>query len=134
MRTEAAEFARTLAISHLATVEGDAPVVRVMHAFRVDDDLSVWYACGASSNKVRQIRANPRVAVSFWQEKKDLVLSGTAQIVEDPQVKADMWEEGWERHFPKGKEDPEYCLLKITASQALYRDLDQHGFTAQGLL
>ena len=78
--------------------------------------------------------AEKKQFVSFWQEKKDLALSGTAEVVEDPEVKAEMWEEGWERHFPEGNEDPEYCLLKITASQALYRDLEQHGFTAQALL
>ena len=134
LKTEAAAFAREHATAHLATVEGDAPVVRVMHAFRVDDGLTVWFACGASSNKVRQIEANPNVSVSFWESGQDLVISGTAEIVDDADTKAGVWQDDWTRFFPGGKDDPEYCVLKVTAAKALYRDLERHGFEPQSLL
>jgi general stress protein 26 len=133
-KRDAIEFARALGTSHLATVEGDAPIVRVMHAFRVDDDLSIWYACGASSNKVRQIRANPNVAVSFYEAAQDLVVSGTAQIVKDAETKAEVWQDDWQRFFPQGKDDPEYCVLRITATKALYRNAEKHGFESQEVL
>jgi len=134
LRKEAAAFAREYATAHLATVDGNAPVVRVMHAFRVDDDLTVWFACGTSSNKVRQIRANPNASASFWESGQDLVISGTAEVMDDADTKTAMWQADWTRFFPDGPADPEYCILKITATAALYRDLERHGFEAQSLL
>jgi len=134
LNKEAVEFARAHPTSHLATVEGNAPVVRAMHAFRIDDDLTVWFACGASSNKVRQIRANPNAAVSFYESGQDLVVSGAAEIVADAETKAAVWQDDWKQFFPQGKDDPEYCVLKVRATKALYRNMEKHGHEAQQLL
>ena len=92
------------------------------------------FACGASSNKVRQIQANAHVEVAFWESPGDLVVSGAAEVVENPGIKGEMWQDEWERYFPHGRDDPEYCLLKITPTKALYRDLEQHAFMPQQIL
>ena len=42
--------------------------------------------------------------------------------------------EFWPLWSDRVKDDPEYCLLKIAAAKALYRDLEQHGFVPQPLL
>ena len=131
---EAVAFARAYPTCHLATVDGDAPWMRAMHAARIEDDLTIWFACGASSNKVRQIRANPNVEVAFWDAGKDLVVSGTADVVTDTETKHAMWDDEWERYFEQGNDDPEYCLLRIEPTRALYRDLERHAFMPQSLL
>ena len=131
---EAVAFARANPVCLLATVEGEAPRVRVMHAARIDDHLTTWFACGASSSKVRQIEANPHVQVAFWASPQDLIVSGTAEIVEDVATKHELWEADWQRFFPKGKDDPEYCLLRIAPSEALYRHMEHTGFMPESLL
>lgn len=134
LKQEAATFARAHPASILATVDGDAPWMRVMHAVKIEDNLTIWFACGASSNKVRQTRANPKVEVAFWESPRDLVVSGTAEIVADAETRHAMWQEEWQQYFPEGKDDPEYCLLRITPTQALYRDVEQTGFMPNSVL
>lgn len=131
---EAVAFARAHPVCHLATVEGDAPRLRVMHAARIDDDLVIWFACGASSNKVRHIQANPEVEVAFWESPQDLVVSGTGEVVTDAETKHALWSDDWQRFFPQGKDDPGYCLLRITPTEALYRHMEHTGFMPQSLL
>ena len=131
---EAVAFARANPVCHLATVEGDAPRLRVMQAARIDDDLMIWFACGASSSKVRQIEANPHVQVAFWASPQDLVVSGTAEIVEDVATKHELWEADWRRFFAKGKDDPDYCLLRVAPPEALYRHMEHTGLMPESLL
>lgn len=131
VKTEAMAFVRANPVGHLATVEDDAPYTRVMHAARVDDDFSIWYCCGASSNKVRQIRKCPRVCLTFWQAPADLRVLGSAEVLTDQQNRHEMWQDEWQRFFPKGRDDPEYCLIKVTPEVVEYRDTNKHGFNTQ---
>jgi general stress protein 26 len=127
MKKEALEFARANPTSNLATVEGDQPHVRVMATTRTDDDFTVWYATHASSNKVRQIRACPKVCVTFWAGAADLRIFGKAEIVEDKDAKDTMWNEEWLQFWPKGKEDPEYTLIKVTPEKVEFRNMEKYG-------
>ena len=134
LRDEALAFVRGNPIGHLATIDGDVPWLRVMRAVRIDDDLGLWFVCRASSNKVRQVAANANVEISFWEGGRDLVVSGTAQKVDDAATKQAMWSDDWGRYFDAGKDDPEYCLLRVAPTKALYRDVEQTGFKPQSVL
>ncbi|KPK82965.1 MAG: hypothetical protein AMJ81_08720 [Phycisphaerae bacterium SM23_33] len=131
VRSEAIEFVRDHPTSHLATVEDNAPYTRIMQVFQVDDDFCIWYVSGASSNKVRQIRKCPKVCVSIWESGRDARVLGSAQVLTDERTRRQMWREEWKRFFPKGRDDPEYCLLKVTPETVEYRDVNKHGFTTQ---
>lgn len=133
-RKEAIEFARKYPNSHVATVENNKPYVRVMQCVRLDDDLTVWYATSATSNKVRQIKANPHVCAVFYSEAKYVRVMGKAEIITDPATKADLWEDEWSRWWPKGKDDPDYVLIKITPEEADYLDLMKDPATLEKII
>lgn len=100
----------------LATVAGQEPWVRAMWVARIDDDGTLWYATGLHSNKVMQIRQNPRVSVAGGEGQHGVRLFGTAEVVTNPAQKAALWQEFWTTYFT-GADDPNLALLKIIPSR-----------------
>jgi general stress protein 26 len=111
----------------LATVDGDQPQVRPVAAI-IEDDLSVWVTTFCSSRKVKQIKANPKVSLSFCQHpdgNQTAVIIGEAEIVPDMDQKKRVWDLAYfdlTNYFPEGPGAKEYCLLKITAEKIEWWD------------
>jgi general stress protein 26 len=120
LRQSALDFLRANPLTHVATVDGAAPRVRVMHLARADDDFTLWYCTFASSGKVRQLAQNRAVAISACDGEHDLRLSGTAQVLRDAEVRHGLWRAQWLRYFPQGPDDPEYVVLRISVDSVLY--------------
>ena len=130
----ACDFAKSNPTSHLATVEDNKPRIRVMHCPRIDSNLTVWFTTSAASDKVRQIMANPDVALEFFDSGKMLKITGRATVLNDQATKNELWEEDWIRYFEKGKEDPDYCIIKVNPVTAEYLDMNLDPMTAHHLL
>jgi general stress protein 26 len=86
-----------------------------------DDELRVYFSTNTSSVKVREIVANPRVAVYYCDPSSihGLMLRGEMTIVDDRAVKDALWSDGWERYYPKGPADPDYCVLSLRPDLAM---------------
>lgn len=86
-----------------------------------NDELRVYFSTNTSSTKVREITSNPRVAVYYCdpQHIHGLMLRGDMAIVEETAVKDALWNDGWERYYPKGRSDPDYCVLSLRPSLAI---------------
>jgi general stress protein 26 len=80
--------------------------------------LSVFLGTNTSSIKLREIAEDPWVSIYFMipQEFKGLCLSGKA--VEDRDARSALWVEGWELYYPKGREDPDYSVLRVDPLRA----------------
>ncbi len=108
-------------VSLLVTNTPDgSPAVRPLQTLQVDEHFAIWYATGRSSGKCTQIAADNRVTV-YWQHvAPDRAawdygcICGTAEVLDDQQLRDRFWEDEWTRHFPGGKTDPEYVLIKVT--------------------
>lgn len=48
------------------------------------------------------------------------MLTGTMEVLEDPVYKEMIWQEGDTKYYPEGVTDPDYCVLRFTASQGRY--------------
>ena len=48
------------------------------------------------------------------------MLKGAVEICTDPQTKRDIWRFGDTLFYKGGVTDPDYCVLKFTASEAEY--------------
>lgn len=120
----ACEFVKSNPVSHLATVDNDKPDIRVMYCPRIDEDLTVWFSTSAASNKARQIMSNPEIAVEFYADGKMLKILGSAEVLNDQATKDELWEEDWTRYWPNGREDPDYCVIKITPVAAAWQDMN----------
>ncbi len=109
---QAVAFLQANRSTFLATVLGQEPWVRAMWLAQIDDDGTIWYATGADSNKVMQIRQNAHVSVAAGEGQHGVRLFGTAEIVTDSAIIAALWQESWTGYFT-GKDDPNLLLLKI---------------------
>lgn len=109
----------------LTTVESDGTLrSRPMATQDVEFDGTLWFFTAASSPKVRETRHNNNVSVTY-QNGSDQVyvsVSGTAELVFDEAKKREFWTPLYKAWFPKGVDDPEVALLKVTVEKAEYWD------------
>ena len=99
----------------LATVDARGrPAVRAMDAEAPGEDMVVWLATNPSSRKVRQIRAEPQVALYYLDADGPgyVTLVGSARLVDEPAQKARHWKESWTPFYPD--RDESVVLIQVT--------------------
>jgi PPOX class probable F420-dependent enzyme len=82
----------------LATIDADgSPHVNGLGALWVDG--AFWFETGERTRKARNLARDPRCTLSLATQEFDLVVEGTAEVVTDPPVVAELAEkwaaEGW---------------------------------------
>jgi general stress protein 26 len=118
------ELIKTIEVAMLVTEDGgqlrSRPMAGVQRAF--DGDL--WFFTRASSHKVRETADHQTVNLSYAHPGKEnyVSVSGWATLVQDHSVIAQYWTESMRVWFPKGKNDPDIAMLKVTVDQAEYWD------------
>ena len=67
-------------------------------------------------------RDNPKASIYFMDRRyfRGASLSGTVEVLEDPEVKERLWLEGDTLFYKEGVTDPDYCVLKFTAEKGRY--------------
>lgn len=99
--------------------ESGAANARLMQDFKPEADLTVWFGTSPRSRKVREIRRDNRVTVSFQvlQENAYVTLIGTAEFVDDAAERRRRWYKEWIAFFPAGPEGEDYVLIKFTPAR-----------------
>jgi general stress protein 26 len=84
------------------------------------DGLLVYVSTNTSSEKVRQVRRDPRVALYYCVPGTihGVMLSGPAVVVADAAVKDRIWQPGWEMYYPEGRHDPDYAIVQLRVTRA----------------
>ena len=103
------------------------PLLRDIFAAHREDFL-ILFTTNTSSKKVEQVKRNPLGCVFYCipMEFRGLMLAGRIQTVADPTLREKLWQEGWERYYPLGKEDPDYEVLGMyPKSGEYYHRLDR---------
>lgn len=107
----------------LTTRTSDGGVhIRPMAVANLVKEEELFFATGLSTPKVDEIGQNNQIAVTFQSSSEFTTVYGTARVVNDRELVDELWSEAWRVLFPKGKEDPNLCLLAITAISAEYWD------------
>jgi len=77
------------------------------------DDLLIYISTNTSSHKLEQIKANAKVSVYYCKPEQfhGLMLSGDIEIMDDTTLRHALWNEGWERYYPGGPDDPDHTVL-----------------------
>jgi general stress protein 26 len=85
-----------------------------------DRDLMLVLTTNASSAKVRHLRRDPRMAVYFCHPTRyeGLLLTGDGELCDSPEVRRAIWNEGWERYYPGGAEDPDHMAIRLFPRRA----------------
>ena len=120
-----AKLIKGIRIAMLSTVDTDGTIrSRPMAAQETEFDGVLWFFTGRSSHKTTEIDADHRVNLSFSDpsSSKYVSVSGDARLVQDKAKAAELWNPAYKAWFPKGLEDPDLCLLKVTPTQAEYWD------------
>jgi general stress protein 26 len=107
----------------LATAKGDQPKVRPVTLMHFDEKLYV--ATGTGSQKVEQIRGNPKTEFCLRLPEGEKIgyvrAAGTAEIVEDMDTRTSVanrcpfFEQFWQ-----SPEDPTYTLIRLHVREIEY--------------
>jgi general stress protein 26 len=105
------------------TTGGDH-VSRPMAVQDTEFDGDLWFFSYDDSDKVRQIRANPKVNVALANDKQSewTSIAGTAEVVHDRARAEELWAKPLETWFPDGLDTPGLTLIKVHADTAEYWD------------
>ena len=109
----------------LTTVDDDGSLrSRPMATQQADPDGTLWFFTRAEAPKVDEVQKDQRVNVSYAEPKaqKYVSVSGTAELVRDPAKNKELWNPLLKAWFPKGLDDPELALLKVSVEKAEYWD------------
>ena len=90
-KTDIIKFINENPACHLATAEKDQPHVRGMLMYRADEQ-GILFHTGTTKDLYRQLKANPKVELCFFnpKTKEQLRVTGSAESVEDQQLKEEI--------------------------------------------
>ena len=116
-------------VAMLCTFTADGTMTtRPMATAAVDDDGTLWFLSRRNSDKNVQIAANPTVRLLYTVHDRAeyLALDGDAYVVRDQRTIDDVWTPFANAWFPRGKDDPELTLIRVTPTTGFYWDTE-HG-------
>lgn len=118
------KFANQNPSSYFATIDGDQPRVRGMLMWKADK-TGFYYSTGASKDIYRQLKANPKVELCFFDAKSknmdQMRITGKAEFVEDMKIREKLVEE---RPFLKqmgyGADSPTLIVIRVIPFTATF--------------
>lgn len=119
------ELIKDIRFAMLTTLEEDGTLKsRPMATQEVEFDGDIWFFTYGGASKVDEIDHNQHVNVSYSEPKdqKYVSVSGTAQLVRDRQKIEELWNPLFKAWFPKGLDEPDLALLKVSVDKAEYWD------------
>ena len=116
----------------LSCIDADGyPQARAMLVLEHDSLRTQYFSTNTSSGKVGYLQHNPKASVYYCtpDNYRGVLFIGKMEICTDQGTKDFLWREGFERYYPKGVTDPDYCVLKFTASKGAYYGPGRCAFT-----
>ncbi|HEY3927255.1 MAG TPA: pyridoxamine 5'-phosphate oxidase family protein [Candidatus Koribacter sp.] len=97
---------------------------RPMATQAATDEGFLWFFASQNSSKIDEIRNVNQVNVAYADpaNTRYVSVSGTCELVRSRPIAGDLWRDEYKRWFPRGIDDPDLILLKITINSAEYWD------------
>lgn len=94
--------------------ESGHPRARAMDPFMPDEKMVIYMGTNAMTRKAKDIKKDPRVTLYYDHPEKAgyVVVYGTAELVNDPELKAKWFKEEWARFYTD--REKEYVLIAVT--------------------
>ncbi len=96
------------------------PRASTISNIKTDGVKTVWFSTGLKSSKVKFFSQNNKASVCYRDGGNNITLTGTIEVLTDPELKKQLWLDWFINHFPGGVSDPNYCILKFTTSEAVF--------------
>lgn len=102
--------------------EDGFPNIKAMMNAKHEGMKKIWLSTNTSSKRVQHLKKDNRACVYYVDDKdfKGLMLIGTIQLLRDLKSRKMLWNDGDERYYPLGVEDPDYTVLCFTAHKGNY--------------
>lgn len=111
-------------VAFIASTDEDGyPNMKAMLPPRKREGIRFFYfTTNTSSMRVRQFLKNNRSCIYFCDRRffRGVMLRGTMEVLTDSRHKEAIWQEGDTLYYPEGVTDPDYCVLKFTATDGRY--------------
>ena len=130
------KMADTLPVSFISSVDEEGyPCTKAMLSPRVREGIKVFYfTTNTFSLRVAHYKANPKASIYFCDAEgfKGMMLRGTMEVLTDAASKEMIWRDGDTEYYPGGVTDPNYCVLKFTATDGrFYSDYYPRSFVIE---
>ncbi|HEY8562212.1 MAG TPA: pyridoxamine 5'-phosphate oxidase family protein [Pyrinomonadaceae bacterium] len=115
---------KDVAIAMLTTIDRGVLRSRPMATQEAPFDGTLWFFTSRQTHKAEEIEKDNRVNVSFSapEDNRYVSMAGAAELTEDRAQMRRLWAPKYLAWFPKGLDDPNLILLKVTVEQAEYWD------------
>lgn len=113
------DFDCALLVTH--TTEGGLHA-RPMAVAELREDGDLYFISNADSPKIAEIEHEAQVCVTFQSSAQFAAIYGTARIDNDRALIERVWSPAWQVWFPRGKDDPAICVIRVSAHHAEYWD------------
>ena len=139
-REQMTDFIEKQKVAFIASVDEDGfPNVKAMFAPRKREGNCFYFTTNTSSMRAQQFMKNPKASIYFYNKGRfkyeGIMLTGTMEVLQDEEIKKEIWQIGDTMFYKKGVTDPDYCVLKFTAARGRdYCDLKTENFSVEDLL
>lgn len=104
---------KTPTVSLTSICEDGYPRTVTMANIKFDHLGVVWFSTGLNSNKVKHFIRDKRASVCYNVDGHNISLIGEVDIVDNEEVKRELWLDWFSNHFTLGIDDPNYCILQF---------------------
>lgn len=104
---------KTPAVSLTSIGEDGYPRTVTMANIKSESLRTVWFATALNSTKVKHFLRDKRASVCYNVDGHNISLIGEVDIVDNDQIKKELWLDWFINHFPLGLDDPNYCILRF---------------------
>lgn len=119
------EFIKKQKVSFIASVDEDGfPNMKAMFAPRKIEENCFYFTTNTSAMRSQQFMKNPKASIYFFNKGRfkyeGIMLTGTMEVLQDDKTKQEIWRAGDTMFYKQGVTDPNYCVLKFTATKGRY--------------
>ncbi len=111
-------------VSFISSVDSlGFPNTKAMLPPRIREGIKTFYfTTNTSSMRVEQYSRDPKACIYFCDRRffRGVMLIGTMEVLTDSKNKELIWKDGDTMYYPGGVTDPDYCVLRFTASKGRY--------------
>lgn len=133
------EFIQKQKTAFIASVDEQGfPNMKAMFAPRRIEGNCFYFSTNISSMRSRQFMKNPKASIYFYNKGRfkyeAVMLTGTMEVLQDDDIKREIWQPGDVIYYKQGVTDPDYCVLKFTALKGRrYCDFKTESFDIEEL-
>lgn len=119
------KFIQKQKVAFIASVDEDGfPNMKAMLVPRKIDGNCFYFSTNTSAMRSQQFMKNPKSSIYFYNKGRfkyeGIMLIGTMEVLQDDEIKKEIWSTGDIIYYRKGVTDPDYCVLKFTAKKGRY--------------